>query len=572
MNRRALLTVLTYVCMASPSMAQSEAQEPDTLSMQEAPIMFGATGSYLSSQFAKSSGDVTGAIQYLQRVYKDNPDNMEVASQLQGMLLLDGRIDEAMAIAANAKNPQDAVSLLLRTLQAVKRDDYKGAVAALNPAFENETGQIWLPLISAWLDASQKAIAKPVIMEELTGNIGRAAPIMNYHLALINNHAGFKEAAAQNFVDAIENPAKAPSRVMENLLAFYEQNNKPEILTPVVEAYKIANPESELQPQLVTINSAKDGIAEVLFSMGNIMQSAGVVQDGIVYLQLALYLKPDLNVASLTLGDAYGEVKLYEKANKAYANIAPGDRNYARAQLRIAINLDRMGKLPEALKHLEQFAKQSPNNRDALVAKGDLLRIHSRFKEAVEAYTKAIGSTPLTDKDWAILFARGSCYERMDKWKLAEADMQRALELKPNQPDVLNYLGFSWLMRGERLEEAHNMIERAVMVRPNDPQIVDSMAWSLYLAGHYEEASGYGERAIELLPSDPTVNDHLGDIYWKMGRRNEARFQWERALSYSPDAKLAENIQRKLKDGLPGDTAPRVPVIASGQQESAPVP
>jgi len=570
----ALLALSVYMPMAWAEEAISD--EPDTMATQEAPAMFGAAGSYLSSQFAKSSGDVSGAIKYLQRVYKDEPDNAEVASQLEGMLLLDGRIDDAMAIADSFKDdPTDAVSLLLRTLRAVKREDYAAATQAIEPAFQNETGQLWLPLLSAWLDVSQQKPTKPITLEELSGNVGRMTALMNYHLALINNQLGFKEAAAQNFKDAIENPQKAPSRMMENLLAFYQENNKPELLSPVVDAYNVANPDNDLQPEMVVIHTPKDGIAEVLFSMGNIMHAAGVVQDGIVYLQLALYLKPDLNVASLSLGDAYSEVKLYAKANKAYANVSAKDRNYTRAQLRLAINLDKMGKFSEALRQLDQFAKQAPDMRDAYVAKGDLLRIHGKFNEAITTYSQALQRNGvLTDKDWPVLFARGSCYERMGQWKLAEADMQHALELKPDQPDVLNYLGFSWLTRGEHVEEARDMIEKAVMARPNDPQIVDSMAWALYLAGHYEEASGYGERAIELLPSDPTVNDHLGDIYWRMGRKNEARFQWERTLSYSPDTKLAESIHRKLKDGLPPIEVAqgKAPVIASDQRGNAPVP
>ncbi|MBY0406879.1 MAG: tetratricopeptide repeat protein, partial [Rickettsiales bacterium] len=170
--------------------------------------------------------------------------------------------------------------------------------------------------------------------------------------------------------------------------------------------------------------------------------------------------------------------------------------------------------------------------------------------------------------DWPILFARGSCLERLGRWPEAEKDLQAALALKPDQPDILNYLGFAQLEHGEDLDEAREMIARAVAARPGDAQIIDSMGWVLYLQGEYEESLAYMEKAVELLPSDPTVNDHLGDVYWRLGRKTEAQFQWNRALSYAPEPKLVEAIQKKLKDGLPeaskplstASTAPAEPV------------
>jgi Flp pilus assembly protein TadD len=152
---------------------------------------------------------------------------------------------------------------------------------------------------------------------------------------------------------------------------------------------------------------------------------------------------------------------------------------------------------------------------------------------------------------WPVLFARASCYERLGKWHDAEQDLQQALKLSPNQPDILNYLGYGWLEHGVHLAEARTMIETAFKASPNNAEIADSMGWSLYLQGHYEKAAEFIEKAVELLPGDPTVNDHLGDVYWRLGRKTEARYQWQRSLSFAPEQPLTNNLQRKIKDGLP---------------------
>ncbi len=139
----------------------------------------------------------------------------------------------------------------------------------------------------------------------------------------------------------------------------------------------------------------------------------------------------------------------------------------------------------------------------------------------------------------------------MKNWPAAEADFEKALALRPDQPSVLNYLGYSYLERHEKLDEALGMIERAVAARPDDGAFVDSLGWGLYRLGRYDEAVTQMERAVELMPIDSVVNDHLGDVYWAVGRTREAEFQWSRALSFGPtDETEAARIRRKLEVGL----------------------
>lgn len=536
----------------------------------------GLAGAYLSSQFAKSSGDLDKAARYLQRVYKDHPYNADIANQLQQILLLNGQVKEAIAVAETMPpgDPGNTVAALLLALRSAKQGDMARASGILYDAFGESNGQLWLPLVSAWLEASQKRMAKPLTIDSLPVDVTRAPALIYYHLALINAYAGFIDAAAADFGKVIDDPANPPGHIMEVLLQFYHRHNRPTALLPLVAAYAAANPNAASVQKEAFVATPQDGIAEVLFTMGSVMQSAGVPHDAVIYLQLVRYLKPDFPLAALTLADVYSEIKQYEKANPIYKSLAEHAMYGEKAQLRLAVNYGHAGKTRDALALLDNISRKSPGDYEALAAKGDMLRARLEFGEAAEAYSQAIARIPEpASHHWPLFFARGSCEERLGRWAAAERDLQRALALKPDQPDVLNYLGYGWLMRGERIDEARSMIERAIRMRPNDPQIVDSMGWALFALGKYGEAAGYLEKALELLPGDPTINDHLGDAYWHLDRKVEARYQWERALTYAPEANDAEAIRKKLKDGLAAYPAkPAVPLVADGARKEISVP
>jgi tetratricopeptide (TPR) repeat protein len=554
MKLKSNISFLALILLALASClppAQAENKEPDKTSISAKKANF--AGSYLSGQYAKDRGDIGSAVYYLQRVYKENPDDIAIARQLQGMLLLQGKIDEAVALAADIKRSgkKDVLSNLLLSLKAIKHNNAQDAQQALNNSSELGKVQLWEPLITAWIRLENGKMDKPVKAETLKIDVGRIVPLVNYHLALINSEAGFTEEAAMNFTKAVENPKDPPERVMAQLLTFYEAHNKPASLKPVVDEFIAANPESaEISEPMVS--GMTDGVAEVLYTMGGIMLGAGMSNDAAIYQQLALYIRPEFEESTLILADAYSDLQQHDLANVAYSRIEPQSQYFKRAQMRVAINYERSSNLDKALAVLDTLNKRYPDDLEIMVTKGDLLRIHSKFAEAIDAYSLALSEVKeLKTSYWPVLFARGSCYERVGKWELAEIDLKKALELKPDQPDVLNYLGYGWLERGMYRDQAHQMIEKAFKARPDDAEIVDSMGWALYLQGDYASATPYLEKAVELLPGDATVNDHLGDVYWRIGRKTEARFQWERSLTFSPDEDLTNRLQQKLKEGLP---------------------
>ena len=193
-----------------------------------------------------------------------------------------------------------------------------------------------------------------------------------------------------------------------------------------------------------------------------------------------------------------------------------------------------------------------PERSDALIRLGNILRYQERYEEAVDAYDQAVERIGEIGRDnWTLLYSRGIALERAGQWDRAEADLLKALELQPDQPFIMNYLGYSWVEQGKNLAVARKMLERAVAQRPDDGYIVDSIGWALYKLGELAEAVRHLERAVALRPQDPVINDHLGDAYWRVGRSGEARIQWQRVLGLNPDDDLRRQIDAKLKDGLP---------------------
>lgn len=200
----------------------------------------------------------------------------------------------------------------------------------------------------------------------------------------------------------------------------------------------------------------------------------------------------------------------------------------------------------------EGVAQPNRKRSRILMTLAGILRGQKKYAEAAGHYSEAIAMIKEPkQRHWNHYYSRGVCYERMKQWAKAEADLKTALKLNPNQPLVLNYLGYSWVDQGLNLGPAMALIRKAVKIKPDDGYIVDSLGWAYFRQGNFDAAVRYLERAASLRPDDPTINDHLGDAYWRVGRRVEARFQWSQALVLKPDAEAIPPIRTKLEAGLP---------------------
>ena len=304
------------------------------------------------------------------------------------------------------------------------------------------------------------------------------------------------------------------------------------------------------------VDSAQAGAAEALYGLGSSIGRRGGEDLALVYLHLALYLEPNHQMAMLSLADLYEALKKPDLAIKIYDKIPQPSPLHRNAEIQIASDLDALERTDEAKKRLEKLVADHPKDNEAILALANILRGRKQFAECADAYSKAIANIPTPEKaNWVVFYFRGICYERSKQWPQAEADLKKALQLYPDQPLVLNYLGYSWIDQGVHLDEGMNMIRRAVEQRPDDGYIVDSLGWANFRIGNYDEAVKDLERAVELKPDDPTINDHLGDAYWRVGRVLEARFQLTHARDLKPEPEDLPKIEVKLKSGLPDDTS-----------------
>ena len=317
--------------------------------------------------------------------------------------------------------------------------------------------------------------------------------------------------------------------------AVYEAFDKKLARHPlVVDGIREAKAGKKMPP---LIHSAQAGAAEALYGIGASLTRRGAEDLALVYLQLALYLEPTHALALLSLGDLYETVKRPQLAIKAYERVPANSLLKRNAQIQLATNLDTVERSEDGIKILKGLTEENPKDIESIMALGNIERGKKKFAECGDTYTLGIDALPsINDQSWVFFYFRGICYERSKQWPKSEADLKKALELKPEQPHVLNYLGYSWIDQGINLDEGMKMIRRAVEQRPDDGYIVDSLGWAYYRIGNFEEATKHLERAIDLRPEDPTINDHLGDAYWKVGRKLEAKFQWAHARDLKPEA------------------------------------
>ncbi len=374
---------------------------------------------------------------------------------------------------------------------------------------------------------------------------------------------GRLDEAVATLAEAVPTTGPAPVRIVQAYASLLARHGERERAIELLRGQVADGRELPILVDLLTTLEAGEappppfadatgGMADALLGIAEALHQERGAARAIVYARLALYLEPELAEAALLIGDILAEQDNLEGAIAAYDAVGDGSALTQTAKLRMARALHTLGRRDEAYRLLEQQAEAEPQRTEALVQLADLARRDEEYERAEQAYSRALGriATPQRE-DWTLYYARGITYERTKRWPQAEADFLFALELEPEQPYVLNYLGYSWVDMGMNLDRAKAMLNRAVELRPNDGYVVDSLGWVYFRLGEYESAVDQLERAVELEPGDPVINEHLGDAYWRVGREREARFQWRRALSLEPEADAVATIEEKLKTGLP---------------------
>jgi tetratricopeptide (TPR) repeat protein len=523
------------------------------------------SGSYLAARHAGTQRDAGAAAAYYRAALRNDPKNNELLQRAFLSVLAEGDVEEATRLAEQvvAIDRNDRIARLVIGVKALKQKKYQAAKQNLAQSVRGPITDLAATLLAAW--ASQGAGESKAAVESIDKLQGADwyALFKDLHAGLILDLSGAntKKEAGKRF-DRAHKLDSTALRIVESYGSWLSRNGSKDEALKVYKAFDAQLPRHPLIVEAMDalnkgkalpplVDSAQAGAAEVLYGLGAALGRRGGEDLGLVYLQLALYLAPNQPLALLSLADLYEQVKNPQLAIKMYERVPMNSPLRRNAEIQLATNLDTLERTDEAKQRLNKLIADHADDQEAIMALGNILRARKVFNECATTYSKGIANISNPEKpNWLIFYFRGICNERDKKWVAAEGDLKQALKLYPDQPHVLNYLGYSWIDQGVNLDEGMKMIRRAVEQRPDDGYIVDSLGWAYYRVGNCEEAVKHLERAVELKPEDPTINDHLGDAYWKTGRQLEAHFQWSHARDLKPEPEELVKIKQKLSSGL----------------------
>ncbi len=541
------LALLALTCLIPPHMAM--AQEGDA-------------GAYLAASVAASEADYRAAAAWYARAMLADPTNPGL---LEGAVVANLGIGE-MGLAADAARRLMATgaksqsAYIAQVANLAQTQDYEGILALRTAG--HSAGALLDDMLGAWANLGLGRMADSLeTFDKIAATKGLEAFGL-YHKALALASAGDFEGADEILSGRASGPLIVMRRgVIAHVEILSQLERNPDAIALLDRSFTpgIDLQVDDMRRRLVAgeplpfdiTRNATDGMAEVFFTMATALN--GEADDGytMIYTRVAAYLRPDHTEAILMTAGLLEQQGQHDLATEVYAKIAPTDPAFHFAELGRADATYAAGRKDAALEILQGLARTHGHLLTVQVALGDGLRRVERFADALKAYDTAIAMIPAPGpQHWTLFYSRGICHERLGTFDAAEADMRKALELEPDQPQVLNYLGYSLVDRGEKLDEALSMIERAVAAQPDSGYIIDSLAWAYYRLGRYADALPPMEQASLLEPVDPVVTDHLGDVYWAVGRTREAEFQWHRALSFEPIEKDATRIRLKLEKGL----------------------
>lgn len=556
---RRILCLAAALLAAGEAVAQSGDETPPARPLAEPT---GAYGSYLAGRFAASESDTRVAADNLLAVLRIDSNVPEVVTRAFTAAVMDGRPD---ALRLARRLPDNQVAALLLTGSDALAGRWERAEQRLRTLPRQGAAQILQPLMLAWVQQGRGQTDQAIATLRPMTEGGRLRGLHALHAAMIADIAG-RPRDAERFVRIAIAESPEPTLRLITLSAGIlaragreaEAGRLIDQLGRTRDDLALAAVDGARRTILTTraVASPTEGMAEAQLALAAALRGQGATEYGLLLTRLALRIRPGFTPALLMAADALGDERQEEAALAMLGQVDAADPLAPVAALRRAVILDRMDRLDDATAELRRLADAYPRAAQPLARLGDILRGRTRWTDAIRAYDEAVGRLGTqVPADWSLFYARGIANERAGRWPTAEADFRRALELSPEQPYVLNYLGYTWVEQGQNLAEARAMLERAVELRPADGNIADSLGWALYKLGDMPGAIRWLERAVELEPRSSVINDHLGDAYWMADRRAEAHFQWTRALSLGPEPGEGPRIETKLREGLPGPAA-----------------
>lgn len=587
----ALIAALTVATIPNGASAETKPEAATTK-----PVTFNPksvttfSGAFLAARTADIDQDYESAIELYNKALEFDPANSDIRQRLMITSLLNGDFDSGAKLAETLKSDPtvERVTTITRALNAIKNKNYKSAQAMLAYVGPNDLDRMINTLLQAMALAGEGKGSEALSLIDGIKGPQWVDIFKNYHgatIALIYGNNDTARRLLNNAVTDREGGALAADTYMRAVFALtaLEANagNKQKALdalsigdafAPNYAPLKAMREQVEKGAKIEQqVSNAISGAASVMFSIAGALNREGAEEIVTLYLQGSKALDPNSADTLVMLGGLAEQMEKVDLAIEYYRAVPLESPMHRISQLQLGLSLAQKDQVAEARTHLKGLLEEDPNDIRSYLAYGSVLSDAKDYREMANTYDKAvaiIGNVP-SRNDWSIFFQRAIAYERLKEWEKAEPNFKRALDLNPEQPQVLNYLGYSWVDRNENLTEAMTMIRKAVELRPNDGYIVDSLGWAHYRLGDFDKAVIELERAISLRAGDPTINDHLGDAYWRVGRKIEAIYQWERALIDESDDVNPETVRNKIKNGLPALDADGKPPEVKAADEHA---
>ncbi|MFB9983519.1 tetratricopeptide repeat protein [Mesorhizobium kowhaii] len=550
------------------------------------------SGAYLAARIAEGDNDLDSAIAYYKQALAFDPSDTGLQQSLMLSLIAQGRFDESLVYADKLKEVPDVerFSRLALAVDSFDKKDFTKAQYWLKLSLESDLDRLISGVMSGWAEQGAGEASDAMASIDKLQGPDWFGLFKAFHRALIADASGMPEKAEAIYTATMQDTAAggaAPETWMRNAQAYASflarKGEKDKALSVLDQAEAFAPGKLEIVALRDKISKGdkiapfaagpSDGASEILLDLATALNRGGGEPFVRLYLQYALALKPDSDAALVQLAAVSEQLKDGEGAIALYRRIPDSSPLKELSDLQLGLNLADLNRQDEAITHLKAFVDAHPDDMRAYLALGGVYSSKDDFRSAANLYDKAVTvlKTP-TAANWNIFYQRGISYERLKEWPKAEPNFRKALELFPDQPQVLNYLGYSWVDMNTNLKEGLAMIQKAVDLRPSDGYIVDSLGWAYFRLGRFDDAVREMERAVSLKPEDPVLNDHLGDAYWRVGRKLEATFQWNQARDLKPDPDVLATLQQKLMKGLPpieSNTAQETPKV---KPEPVPAP
>lgn len=555
------LTIGFSVCVGDAA-ASAPSGAPPAVSVNLGPDpVDGMAAAYLSARFAADHHDYSKAAELFAKCLEKDGKNPLLLSSAFFYAIAAGQIETGADYAQRllaVSSGQRIANLTIATV-AMKRGDFKAAREVIAKSHRDGVVAFPVNIFEAWIAAGagdrksaqgileglkkQSAVEAVVLFNEaaMAEYFDDAAQADVLYRKLLQQSSEVSPRLAEAYGRFLERSGKN-----SQALAFYGRILADPALSSIAATGKARIAQGQKPAALVS--SAQDGAAEALLGVATSLSDENGADISIAFLHLAKHLRPDFELADLLMADRYEVIGDYDAAIAIYDKIPPQSPYYRVSALQNSSDKNLSKREDGALKDLETVVGRFPDDASVWTVYGDVLGRLKKYAEAVKAYDRAAAlvGTP-TKKDWALYFARANAAQNAGDWESAERDLTLALKLNPNEPQILNFLGYTWVDQNRNLRQGVSMLEKANRLAPNDGYITDSVGWAYYRLGRYADAAEMLERAVLLTPQDPTINDHLGDVYWKLGRKLDAEFQWNHALAFGPADEDKAKIAKKLQ-------------------------